>query len=225
MKYRKKVITITLFIIAAATALALFSAYMTNKTYSVTFYSDDNAVLKIDTVKLGDSALPPVEPQVTYGKVFLHWDCDITKVREDLAVYPVCEEIAEKTNVFAMSGAYGKKDDSVYIPLTLCGNVCVAGVELVVEYDPGKLELESVYDIDGAVLCNSETPGKILLNFVSAYNSTGDMDLCSFKFKIITDDSSVPVVASVDKLYAFDDADALVEENGCVVNANVYILP
>lgn len=66
------------------------------KTYQVKFYSDNDIVLKVDEVKRNDFAIPPKEPQISYGKIFKSWDKDLSKIRKNIDIYPVCEDVLSK---------------------------------------------------------------------------------------------------------------------------------
>lgn len=197
--------------------------------YTVTFYSGDGTVLKIDQVAENAAARPPAEPQMPYGMVFKAWDTDFTAVTEDLEVRPVCEDTAEMTNVFAASGAYGRNGDTVAVPLLLCGDVCTAGFDATISYDPEKLELVSLVE-DGAVVYNDETPGQIRLNYVSLENTTTDVDVCRMTFRIKAESGTAPVEITVHEIYACDDTvdsanDSLYTQKSHVINSQVFVIP
>lgn len=191
--------------------------------YTVTFYADDGSVLYIDTVKAGESATPPAEPQMTYGNVFMKWDKDFSTVSEAKEVFPECQSVKGKKNVFALEGAYGRKEETIVVPLQLCGDVCLCGFDLTVHYDADKLELESVFHEDGDVIFNDETPGEIYLNFASIENVKADVDICWFKFRIIADSGEAPVFATMKSVYAWNEDDEMFVPEYELISANVYI--
>lgn len=198
-------------------------------TYTVTFYSDDGTVLKIASVSENTAAVPPNEPVMSCGAVFKCWDKDFTCVNQDLDIYPVCENLNGKANVFAIEGAYGKIDSTVVLPVRLCGDVCVSGFDIIIRYDSERLELQSVSE-DGAVVYNSGTPGEIRINYVSVENTLGDVDICDLKFVVKTESGVVPVVIETKSIYACKDTlesmdDSLYIPDYCVIDGAVFVIP
>ena len=195
----------------------------TGPTYTVTFYANDGSILWIDTVPESEAATPPAEPEMTYGNVFSKWDSDFTSVTKDLEIRPEWQSITGKKNVFALAGAYGKTGDDVFVPFKLCGDVCLCGFDLTVTYDPAKLQLESVFNEDGDIIYNDEMPGEIHLNFVSIKDVEADVDICSFKFKVLAENGEIPVTASMTSIYAGNDDDSMYVPDYELIPANVYV--
>lgn len=191
--------------------------------YTVTFYADDSSVLCIDTVKAGESATPPAEPQMTYGNVFMKWDKDFSAISEVVKVFPECQSVTGKKNVFALESAYGRKEETIVVPFRLCGDVYLCGFDLTVHYDADKLELESVFHEDGDVIFNDETTGEIYLNFASIENVKADVDICWFKFRIIADSGEVPVFVTMNSVYVGAEDDEMLVPEYELISANVYI--
>lgn len=218
----KKPILIALSIVICVSTIILLFVLLANKSYSVKFYSDNKELLKIDTVKSGESAIPPVEPELSYGNIFQKWDTDFSAVSKDLEINPEFESVSGKENVFAIAGAYGKKEDVVTTSLTLCGDVSLSGFDITVEYDKDELSLDSVYGNDENVIYNDKEPGKIILNYVSTENTTADVDICSFKFKITGKQETIPITIKVNKVYANKGND-LISPSYSVVDSNVYV--
>ena len=175
------------------------------KTYNVTFYSDNNTVLKIDNVIEHHSATPPVQPEMTYGNIFVKWNEDFTNVISDLEVHPETKTVRSEKNVFALSGAYGTNDSEIVVPLQLCGDVLLSGFELKVVYHPEKLELQSVFNVDGGILLNDEEAGVVKINYVSIENTVSDVDICTFKFKIKAETGEIPIKTNIISDYANDE--------------------
>ena len=217
----KKLILIALSIAICVSVIIVLFVIFANRNYDVKFYSDNKELLKIDTVKSGESAEPPVEPELSNGNVFRKWDTDFSAVTTDLEIKPEFESVNGKENVFALSGTYGKKDKLVTTSLTLCGDVALSGFDITLEYDKDKLSLDSIFGNDENVIYNEKEPGKINLNYVSAENTTADVDICSFKFKITGNQKTIPLTIKVNKVYANKGND-LVTPNYSVIDANVY---
>lgn len=197
--------------------------------YTVTFYSNDGTVLKIDSVEKGKTANPPAEPQMLYETVFQSWDTDISSVKKNLEVRPICEDVKEKQNIFAIEGAYGKSGGTVIVPIRLCGEVCVSAFDMTISYDSNVLDLISVSE-DGAVLYNDEIPGKIRLNYVSTDNTVADVDICFLEFSIKAPTGQIPVNLEMHSIYACKDSlesenDDLYVPEYSIINGNVYVLP
>lgn len=194
--------------------------------HTVTFYSDDGTVLKIDSVKENSFATPPVAPEMTYGMVFKAWDTDFSKVTEDLEVHPVCEEIRGKPNVLAVESRYTREDNTVVVPLQLSGDVCVSGLDITVRYDPESIKLQLVTE-DAAVVVNDATPGIIKLNYVSTENTVADVDICNFKFLANVREGIIPVTVEIDGVYAFEDEDQmdkLYVPECTIIDGNVFVI-
>lgn len=217
----KKLVLITVSIVVCVSFIIVLCVFWANKSYSVKFYSDNKELLKIDTVKSGESANPPVEPELSYGSIFQKWDTDFSAVTKDMEINPEFESVNGKENVFALAGAYGKKDDVVTTSLTLCGDVMLSGFDITLEYDEDELQFDSVFGNDENVIYNEKKPGKINLNYVSAKNTTADVDICSFKFKITGKQKTIPLTIKVNKVYANKGND-LFTPHYSVIDANVY---
>lgn len=195
---------------------------------AVTFYSNDDTILKIDYVEKGAAAVPPAEPQMSYGMVFQSWDTDFSKVTKDMEIHPICEDVKEKTNAFAVGGAYGRTGDTVTVPVTLCGRVCVAGFDATITYDPEALELTGVTE-DGAVLYNAEEPGVIRLNYVSVENTEADVDVCRLRFRIKADSGPIPVTMELHSICACSSGvdsqdDSMYVPEAYLIGGNVHVI-
>ena len=61
----------------------LFRIIEDEKTYTVNFYSENNEIIKTETVKSGKAALQPEELDVSDGKIFKKWNTDFSSVRNN----------------------------------------------------------------------------------------------------------------------------------------------
>lgn len=193
--------------------------------HSVTFYSDNGTILKIDKVPEGETAIPPVEPQMSYGNIFSRWKEDYSQVGEDREIHPECRSFLGHPNVLALTGATGRTGEDTFVSLLLCGEVQVSGVDLIVSYDPEALQLQNVYNEDGGVVANEETSGEILINYVSTNNTVADVDLCSFKFRVLAESGETSLSIRVNSIYANDEEkeDALITPEYELMDAVVRI--
>lgn len=195
-------------------------------TYTVTFYSNDGTVLKIDSVKEDSFATPPVNPVMTYGMVFKSWDTDFSKVTKDLEIHPVCEEIKGKPNVLAVQSRYSQKGGTVVVPIQLCGDVCVSGLDITVRYDQELLNLKAVTE-DKGVMFNDATPGIIKLNYVSTQNTVADVDVCYLQFYVNATEGEIPITIEINGIYAFEDedkTDVLNVPESTVIDGKIYVV-
>ena len=192
------------------------------QAYSVTFYSDDGSVLLIESVEEHKSATPPVQPEMSYGNIFVKWDKAFSDITSDLNVYPVTKKVTDETNVFALSGAYGQKGSDVIVPFQLCGSVCVSGFDLRIQYDPEVVELLSVFNVDGGIVYNDSEKGVVKLNFVSVENTTADVDICTFKFRIKADNGDIPIKANVINAYAYE-GETLYKTDYLTIDSVIYV--
>lgn len=196
---------------------------------TVTFYSNDGTILKIDSVEKGNTANPPAQPQMLYGTVFQSWDTDISSVTKHLEVYPICEDVKGNVNTFAIEGAYGKSGGTVIVPIRLCGEVCVSAFDMTISYDSVALDLISVYE-DGAVVYNDNIPGEIKLNYVSTDNTLADVDICVLEFSVKAPSGQSQVALDMHSIYACQDSlasenDDLYVPEYTTINGTVYVLP
>lgn len=217
----KKSIAILCSVVVACIAvvvclIVLFQRVGDGREYKVSFYSDDGTVLKVDAVQKHQSATPPVQPEMSFGTVFVKWDKDFSDITSNVRIHPVTKSVKGESNVFALSGTYGQKGSEVYVPLQLCGDVLVSGFEVTVQYDSQSLELLSVFNVDGGVVYNDTEPGVIRLNYVSIENTTADVDICTFKFMVKAENGDIPISTSVINAYANDGDDMRKADYGTI---------
>lgn len=224
MNKTKWILALIACVLIGLTVYAVTAAQVT-----VTFYSDNGTVIKVDKVRKHSAAEPPNDPHLTYGCIFKSWDKDLRSVTRSMDVHPVFEQVTDKTNVFAISGTYGKPGDSVFVPVALCGQVNTVGFDLTISYDADALELESIFDEDGDVVFNTETPGIIRCNFAGVKNLEADMDICKLKFTVLAKTGEVPVsieITSIYRLKAPDDAesDEMIVPDYEKIDGTIYVL-
>ncbi len=198
------------------------------KTHTVTYYSDDDTVLKIESVLDHEAAQPPHDPEVSYGYIFERWDADLSDITQDIDVHPVCQDVREKKNVLAIPGVYVKSADTVTVPVRLCGEVCVSGFDMMIQYDPSMLSVLSLKE-DGAIVYNTDTPGIIRMNFVSVENTIGDVEICEIEFSVKAESGSIPISLEMKDIYACKDtldvqADTLYVPEYTLVDGTVFII-
>ena len=221
---KKRIVACVIAVAVLSAAITLIVVVLQHKTYTVNFYSDTNKTIKIETVKRGAAADPPNEPTLTNGRVFTKWDCDFSKVKKNLNVLPEYEEYTAKENCIAMAGAYGKQDEDVFVPLKLCGDVCLSGLDIIIEYDTDALEFVSVYNEDGALVYNADEEGKLRINYISVDNTEDEVDLCGLKFKVKAADGSTQIKTTVEKIVAWDDAEKLIEPSYSLIDSTVFVI-
>lgn len=194
--------------------------------YTVTFYANNGTVLKIDSVSENSSAVPPATPSMTHGTVFKSWDTDFSNVTKDLEIHPVCEEIKDKPNVLVVQSRYSKKDGVVVVPIQLCGNVCVSGLDIIVRYDKELLNLKAVTE-DKGVIFNDASPGVIKLNYVSTQNTVADVDICNLQFYVNAMEGEIPITIEIAGIYAFEDqeqTDTLFIPESTVIDGKIFVI-
>lgn len=223
-KNKLRLLSVVTFAVIIVFAGILVEFFWLGAEYEVNFYSIDNTILKSEQVKRKHSATVPNEPIMPDGFVFESWDKNFSSVTHDLDIHPICSETKGKPNAFALSGAYGKVNDYVFIPLILSGKVCVSGFELDLTYDSNVLKLESVLEEDGGLLYNSEAPGVIKMNFVSTNNTTADVNLCKLKFKIIGNADSTQISLKIGKIYQVNNDETFIVPEYDVINSKVFVI-
>jgi len=221
---KKRILIISVALVLVATIVFGLTMMQSKAKYEVVFHSDTGEVLAIETVKRNTTAIPPKSPEMTYGNIFQKWDTDLTNVKRNLDVYPETVTFTDKANVFALSGGYGIKDDTVFIPFVLRGDVCLSGFDVAIKYDKDILQLESVYDVDGAVIYNNETEGTVYLNYTSLENTVADVDICSFKFRIKKETEKTDIKIKIESICANKDDEVLYTPKSNLINSSVYIL-
>ncbi|MBQ2972774.1 MAG: hypothetical protein IJE19_00315 [Clostridia bacterium] len=219
------IIAIVVLIVCSIIAFLSIRSFLGKSEYEVSFYSDTGTLLAVEKINRNGTPTPPNNPQIQYGKIFQKWDTDFTNVKKDLDVYPESINFAGKANVFALPGTYGKHGDTVILPLSLCGDVCLSGFDISVSYDSNVLELESVFNEDGAVIYNTESKGVVRINYTSVENTLADVDICSLKFQIIGEVEKTDVAISIESVCANNDDETFFVPETNLINASVYVLP
>ena len=224
MTKSKKIIVATsvLAVILLFASAFLFWVEKEPQECEVIFYSDNERVISVSRILSGQTAIPPVDPQLRNGLVFQKWDKDVTNIKQDTEFHPQYVSVSESENAFVIPGTYGEYGTTVSVPLKLCGKVCLSGVDLTVEYDSDVLQLKDVTNADEAVIYNGETPGMIRLNYVSTENTTADVDLCNFSFNILKDISETPIHIKVNSICANGEQDEFYVPTYTLVDASVY---
>lgn len=188
----------------------------------VTFLSDDGSVLQIESIQSGALPTPPSSPELSNDHIFLRWDYTDALADGDVEISPEFQSITNVTNAFVIPSAYGKHNETITVPLRLCGNVMLFGFDLTVEYDTESLELLSVYNEDDSVIYNDEVPGAVRINYISIDNTTADVDICSFKFLLLSEDGEHPILLKIKSVYAWDESgNVYVPEYSCL-NGCIY---
>ncbi len=222
----KRKIQIIIMALIAMVAIVLSTVISTSKAeYEVSFHSETGEVVAIETVERNESVNPPNSPVVKYGNIFKKWDTDISKVKENMNVRPETESFIGKKNVFALSGAYGAQNDFVYVPFVLCGDVCLSGFDAKITYDKNFLELESVFNEDGAVVYNKDKEGVLYINYTSLKNTEADVDICSLKFKVKKEFDKTDIKTDIESICANGKDDSFYTPEYKQIDAPVYFLP
>lgn len=221
---KKRILVISIILVLVISIVFTTLIIQSKEKYKVVFHSDTGEILAIETVKRNGIATPPESPKMQYGNIFQEWDTNFTKVKSDLDVHPKTANFTDKPNVFALSGGYGLKDDTVFVPFVLCGEVCLSGFDVAVNYDKDVLELVSVYDVDGAVIYNKDTEGVVNLNYTSTENTEGDVDICSFKFKIKDNIEKTDISITMNSICANKNDETFYTPKNTIINSSVYVL-
>lgn len=223
---KKSAIIIAIVLIVCSIIVFLsIRSFLGKSEYEVSFYSDTGTLLAVEKINRNGTPTPPNNPQIQYGKIFQKWDTDFTNVKKDLDVYPECINFAGKANVFALPGSYGKHGGTVILPLSLCGDVCLSGFDISVNYDSEVLELESVFNEDGSIIYNTETEGVIRINYTSIENTVANVDICSLKFQIKGEVEKTDVSIVIESVCANNDDETFYAPETNLIDAAVYVLP
>lgn len=193
--------------------------------FIVSFLSGDGSLLSTCVVKKGENAVPPTAPVMPAGYTFSHWDTDFSNVQQDLEVRAVCVEIPQNCNVFVLESASGYVGENVTLSLRLTGDVCLAGVDLVMNYDTSSLEFVEMAYEDELVLTNVKPEkGTILLNYLGSNNTTGEVDLCDCVFRIKGDVETTTVEVVIESAVALDEREQFYKPQCETINAAVIVL-
>ena len=152
-------------------------------SYNVTFYDSDGISILANRTEVpeGGYAQPPVNPSKN-GAAFLGWSGKYANVTEDESVKAV---YSDERNVFMVSSASGRKNNTVSVLVSLDGAVKTCGFDINILYDEG-LELVSVDDdLDLDVIANTEAiDNGVILNFSSTTDKTKQRDIIELTFRI-----------------------------------------
>lgn len=191
--------------------------------HQVSFYASDGEIILVDSVPEGSAATPPEIPVMKYGDCFMQWKTDFSCVTEDMDVYPEIEHIEGKKNAFIFPSAYGRKDNTVTVPLQLSGDVLLSGFDLTIGYDEKQLEFEEIRNEDGELVCNAETPGEIHMNFATARNVEADIDICHLVFRVLSENGEIPVQMTVNSIYKVNEEGNLIPADFDIVQGKIYV--
>ena len=147
------------------------------------------------------------------GLHHLVWEIVDNSIDEALAGYANCIDVVVG------------KENTITVPIQLCGNVCVAGLDITIHYDEYSLKLQSVTE-DGSVIYNDSTPGMVNLNYVSTVNTTADVDLCNLQFLTGSNEGEFPLTIEIKSIYAFEDeiqTDELYIPGFTTIGGTVYV--
>lgn len=192
---------------------------------AVTFMTSDGQILENQTVNTGEKVVPPENPPVPPGEIFIGWDTDIDKITDGAIVKEETVNVAGMENAIALSGGYCQKGETVTIPLQLCGKVSLSGLDLSIGFNPQELQFKEFSYEDDAVICNYDNKkGEIKLNFLTPRNVQEDVELCDMVFKAIGNGEETPLSITVKTIIAFDDNDDLYEPKYRTIDGTVGII-
>lgn len=194
--------------------------------YTVTFLNDDKSIFKQVTVVSGEAPTSPGTPTMLQGYAFNGWDADLTSITKDMTVLPIREKLSDEKTVIAISDGYGVTDDSVSVPIALCGKVDICCFEIKITYDKTLLQFIEFSNEDAGITvnCDSEN-GIIYLNYISTQNTTGQVDLCDVTFKLIgTRNVQTPLNVMVDLAVKVTDTDGYENVDCDVRNGTIDLI-
>lgn len=104
-------------------------------TYKVTFVDCDNTVLSLQTVKEGQSVIPPMPPGHD-GTMFIRWDTILTDIRSDRTIKAVYREISAPA--IALENLYiDASQKTVTVKVSLYNNPGLSSLFFNISYPTG----------------------------------------------------------------------------------------
>ena len=194
-------------------------------TYKVTFYDADNNALGEQTVKRGEGAVAPENPQKS-GSIFSGWSHPFDNVEGDTQTTAKFVD-SNANNIFYMNSATTSKDSIFDVKLDLRGNVNVASFDFTLMYD------NSIFEIVGfnsnplmdIMAENFEETGEIRFNVVGAKNTVKPVEIFTLNIRVKNDDKKCSVlklipndVVCIEETSPYDIVDTDYNVIDCVVH-------
>ena len=192
----------------------------------ITYYVEDNIFAQVE--KDGENRLPLENPNEISGKVFVGWDKTVAEIQTGNIdeVYAKHIDTKGEVNVIVLPAAYAQEDELVNLPLKLMGDVELCGIDIILAYDAEAIEYMSCTSLDADATTNyDEEAGLIYLRYVSASNTTAEVDLANLQFKVKDDSAeSAKIEVHVKEAVALDESNQIIKADYGVIDGTIYIV-
>jgi len=195
------------------------------KEVEVVFYNLEKKELKKIKVIEGGFALPPEQPDVGSGNVFLGWDKDVLGVVGNVKVYPNVKDISKTRNAIFSKVIYVGNGKLFSIPVKLGGMVECSNLKLAAKYDQKNLEyIGQKNNLSGVTVKNNDTNGSIEIVLSEKDNLIESKLLTELTFKAIGKQYSyTEVILKPEKIEKLNKEKIRIGTDATLINGNIYI--
>ena len=182
-------------------------------TYRVAFFDSAGYLLKEEQVEEYKGVEPPSDFVPDADKIFMGWDKDFSYIFSNINVRPNYLDISSDKNYVYANAVYAKPGDEVKVRVKIGGQVCIAALQININYDETLLEYVDSVNLDNGVMVNKvENESNIRLAFLSNDNATGSVDFVDIIFKVKGTTGDKAVI-----MYDVEDAAQINSNNDIVV--------
>lgn len=192
--------------------------------FTVTFVNDDGSVLATESVKSGESAKLPANPEKA-GFIFAGWEGEYKNVTADQTVTATYVSESAK-NIFVIDSVDASKGETITVYVRLMGDVEVVDFDMEVSYDADVLEATAVSNRRMIASTSNIANGVVMFNFSDSDNNYDEGDVVAITFKVKEDTTATDAsiwFSNIKFVDLMDDAGELVEAPYTVINGLVHI--
>ncbi|MBR1970609.1 MAG: S-layer homology domain-containing protein [Clostridia bacterium] len=194
------------------------------KIYEIAFSDGSGSLLSQQTLFPGEKVNPPEEPK-KIGHIFSGWDTDLRNIDTTKIIKALWTKTDGESNYFTLPVKYTLNENTIDLPIALCGKVDLCAFDIEIQYDKNCLEFIEISEEDDDVVSNHIfDEGVIKLNFMNSKNITGEIDICNMQFKVLNNTPSSEIKIIVKEVVKLDENGEFVNPEYNVHNGEVYVL-
>lgn len=192
-------------------------------SYTVRFCDEEGDTLETQSVKEGESVLPP--DYSNDGKVLKRWDHALFSIISDETVCPVTEDIGDNANVFYADAVYVRDGENVNVKVMLDGKVDCCDFVLTVQYDNTLLRTKECRTFSEALSVADEPESGVLTFTYDGSSLNEKTEIANICFEETTDGMYASKLIFATKEIHKRNADGVTEYTDSVAyETNIFIL-
>lgn len=192
-------------------------------SYTVRFCDEEGDTLETQSVKEGESVLPP--DYSNDGKVLKRWDHALFSIISDETVCPVTEDIGDNANVFYADAVYVRDGENVNVKVMLDGKVDCCDFVLTVRYDNTLLRTKECRTFSEALSVADEPESGVLTFTYDGSSLNEKTEIANICFEKTADGMYASKLVFAAKEIHKRNADGVTEYTDSVAyETNIFIL-